>query len=163
MENIAFEPLLIVLLIVLSLNLGILSLYAHTIMPALKHLDSATFVKAFQSIDKSIINPIFMIQFFVPLVLFTAVVYLAYSQSYAGTKYLLIGAVAYLLTIIFTVVINVPLNDGIKKVSAASNADVLSQARIAFNEAKWTASNIARTITNAISVIAVAIALFLHK
>ena len=47
------------------------ALYAHTIMPGLKHTDDHTFVAAFQATDRAIINPWFMISAFVGALLFT--------------------------------------------------------------------------------------------
>jgi hypothetical protein len=39
---------------------GVFALYAHTIMPGLAKTDDRTFVGAFQSIDRAIINPWFI-------------------------------------------------------------------------------------------------------
>lgn len=44
----------------MGLVAGVFGLYGHTIMPGLKKTDDRTFVGAFQSIDRAIINPWFM-------------------------------------------------------------------------------------------------------
>jgi uncharacterized membrane protein len=44
----------------MGLAAGVFALYAHTIMPGLKKTDDRTFVAAFQSLDRAIINPWFM-------------------------------------------------------------------------------------------------------
>jgi hypothetical protein len=44
----------------MGLVAGVYGLYAHTIMPGLGRTDDRTFVGAFQSIDRAIINPWFM-------------------------------------------------------------------------------------------------------
>jgi uncharacterized membrane protein len=44
----------------MGLVAGVFVLYAHTIMPGLKRTDDRTFVTAFQSLDRAIINPWFM-------------------------------------------------------------------------------------------------------
>src|SRR5215475_509368 len=48
---------------------GVFALYAHTIMPGLRRTDDRTFVGAFQSMDRAIINPWFMACFLGALVL----------------------------------------------------------------------------------------------
>jgi hypothetical protein len=44
----------------MGLVAGVFALYAHTIMPGLGRTDDRTFVGAFQSIDRAIINPWFI-------------------------------------------------------------------------------------------------------
>ena len=46
--------------ITMGLAAGAFAIFAHTIMPGLKKSDDHTFVAAFQSIDRAIINPWFM-------------------------------------------------------------------------------------------------------
>jgi hypothetical protein len=53
----------------MGLMAGVFGLYAHTIMPGLRHTDDRTFVGVFQSTDRAIINPWFMAAFFGALVL----------------------------------------------------------------------------------------------
>lgn len=40
----------------MGLMAGVFGLYAHTIMPGLRHTDDRTFVGAFQSIDRTILK-----------------------------------------------------------------------------------------------------------
>jgi uncharacterized membrane protein len=42
--------------ITMGLIAGVFALFAHTIMPGLRHTDDRTFVAAFQHIDRAIIN-----------------------------------------------------------------------------------------------------------
>jgi uncharacterized membrane protein len=150
-------------LILTSLTAGILSLYAHTIMPGLKRVDGPTFVKSFQSIDRAIINPIFMVQFFLPMLLLPIAFAYASSQHFAETGYILVAAIAYAVVLILTMAINVPLNDGIKRVGSASTPQQFDQARAAFNEARWSLANMLRTFACLIAVVCTAIAVYLHN
>src|ERR671934_2432854 len=50
--------------ITMGLVAGVFALYAHTIMPGLKKTDDRTFVAAFQSMDRAIVNPWFMLTAF---------------------------------------------------------------------------------------------------
>lgn len=153
---------LLFLLAASCLNLGVLLLYAHTIMPGLKKVDDATFVRSFQAIDRAIINPFFMLQFFVPLLLFGVLCFVANSNGYNETVYLLSGGAAYFVAVALTMAINVPLNDGIKSVNSNANDDVMSRARQAFNENRWAFANALRAIANTVAVALTAVALFLH-
>src|SRR5690348_2134118 len=53
----------------MGLMAGVFGVFTHTIMPGLRQTDDRTFVGAFQSIDRAIINPWFMAAFFGALVL----------------------------------------------------------------------------------------------
>jgi hypothetical protein len=53
----------------MGLMAGVFGLYTHTIMPGLRRTDDRTFVGAFQSMDKAIINPWFMAAFLGALIL----------------------------------------------------------------------------------------------
>jgi uncharacterized membrane protein len=59
---------LIVATMATGLMAGVFGLYAHTVMPGLGRTDDRTFVDAFQSIDRAIINPLFMATFLGALV-----------------------------------------------------------------------------------------------
>src|SRR5260370_29851963 len=94
---------------------GVFGLYAHTIMPGLRQTDDRTFVGAFQSIDKAIINPWFMASFFGALILtgVAAVLHLLGDTRnvlpWIGDAFIL-----YLIAVVITLAVNVPLTDVIK-------------------------------------------------
>ena len=46
--------------ITMGLTAGAFAVFAHAVMPGLRSTDDHTFVAAFQSIDRAIINPWFM-------------------------------------------------------------------------------------------------------
>jgi uncharacterized membrane protein len=142
--------------------LGVFLFYQHTIMPGLKQVDNSTFVRSFQAIDKSIINPVFMLQLLMPVFLFLGLYQYARSQAYAEAHYLLAGFVAYLLAFISTLVINVPLNNAIKRVDPSSSYEHMAQARLAFHELRWALSNLFRTVANAAATMMVIVALLKH-
>ena len=47
----------------MGLMAGVFGIFSNAIMPGLRRTDDRTFVAAFQSIDRSIINPAFMVTF----------------------------------------------------------------------------------------------------
>src|SRR6202035_4350128 len=96
----------------MGLVAGAFALFAHTIMPGLRKTDDRTFVTAFQQIDRAIINPWFMTTAFAGALVLT----LAAGIANRGTPALPWIAAAfglYLVAVIVTIAINVPLNDAI--------------------------------------------------
>ncbi len=159
MEESSFRLILLVALVILSLMLGVFGLYAHTIMPGLKGVDDSTFVKSFSAIDRKIINPIFMLQVFSPLAILAVALFINSKNQYVEAVWLWVAFASYLLAIVLTVSINVPLNDGIKAVKENADSGALTQARQAFSESRWVISNIFRTLLTLISVVATAVSL----
>lgn len=143
--------------------LGIVALYGHTIMPGLAKVDDATFVQAFQTIDRHIINPIFMFQFFAPLFILGFAGFYASKYKLVETKYVWAAAISYLLVVLITMAVNVPLNDGIKKVTDVTSPESLASARSQFNEDKWVLFNNIRTVFTALSVGFTAAAIWVSK
>ena len=97
----------------MGLIAGAFALYAHTIMPGLRKTDDRTFVAAFQQIDRAIINPWFMITAFGGALVLT----LAAGVANRGTPAFPWIAAAfglYLVAVIVTIAVNVPMNDAIK-------------------------------------------------
>src|SRR6516164_6371771 len=131
-----------------GLMAGVFGLYAHTIMPGLRHTDDRTFVGAFQSIDRAIINPWFMAAFFGALVLtgLAAVLHLSGDKRnvlpWIGTAFGL-----YLIAVVITLAVNVPINDALKAAGDPARIGDLAAVRRHFDEARWSAWNLVRTLT----------------
>ena len=107
----------VLVLAALSMGLmaGVFGLYANTIMPGLRRTDDRTFVGAFQSIDRAIINPLFLATFVGPLVLSGLGVLLHLADDERSVlPWCAAAFVLYLLVFIITAAVNVPLNDGLK-------------------------------------------------
>ena len=130
----------------MGLITGAFALYAHTIMPGLRKTDDRTFVAAFGQMDRAIINPWFMITAFGGALVLTLVAGIANR----GTPALPPIAAAfglYLVAVIVTVAVNVPMNDAIKAAGDPAHIDV-TQVRAQFNEARWAAWNLVRVATS---------------
>jgi uncharacterized membrane protein len=128
---------LIVATMLTGMATGVLALYSHTIMPGLKKTDDRTFVAAFQSIDRAIINPWFMSTFFGALILIgvAGLLHLGPGRR-AVLPWLGLAFALYLVAVIITVAVHVPLNDAIK---AAGDPDHINVARVRadFHESRW--------------------------
>jgi len=125
---------------------GAFVLFAHTVMPGLRRTDDRTFVAAFQQLDRAIINPWFMITAFGGALVLT----LAAAIANRGTPALPPIAAAfglYLVAVIITIAVNVPLNDAIKAAGDPAHIDV-AQVRAQFNEARWAAWNLVRVLVS---------------
>ncbi len=133
--------------ITMGLVAGVFALYAHTIMPALRNTDDRTFVAAFQSIDRAIINPWFMTTAFLGALLFTVAAVLL-NLGHAGLPWIAVASAMYFVAFVVTIAVNVPLNDAIK---AAGNPDQirdLASVRERFHETRWAAWNLVRVVTS---------------
>jgi len=131
----------------MGLITGVFALYAHTIMPGLKATDDRTFVAAFQSIDRAIINPWFMLTGFVGALAFTCVAAFAHFNR-PPFAWVLAALGLYLLAVVVTVAINVPLNDAIKAAGDVDHIRDLAKVRADFHETRWAAFNLVRTLTS---------------
>jgi uncharacterized membrane protein len=128
---------------------GVFGLYAHTIMPGLRRADDRTFVGAFQAIDKAIINPWFMASFFGALVLtgLAAALHLSGDRR-SALPWIAAAFILYLVAVVITLAVNVPLNDTIKAAGDPDRIGDLAAVRRHFSEARWSAWNLVRTVTS---------------
>src|ERR1700751_3769632 len=125
---------------------GAFALYAHAIMPGLRKTGDRTFVDAFQQTDRAIINPWFMITAFGGALVLTLVAGIA-NRGTPALPWIAAAFGLYLVAVIITVAVNVPLNDAIKAAGAPARIDV-TQVRAQFNEARWAAWNLVRVATS---------------
>jgi uncharacterized membrane protein len=146
--------------ITMGLVAGVFALYAHTIMPGLRNTDDHTFVAAFQSIDRAIINPWFMAGGFVGALLF-AIAAAVTNIGRAALPWTLAALVLYLIAFVITIAVNVPLNDAIKAAGPVHIHD-LAGVRERFHETRWAAWNLVRvaTTTSAFACLAWALVLY---
>ena len=130
----------------MGLGAGVFALYAHTIMPGLHTTDNRTFVGAFQALDRAIINPWFMVSAFIG----PGVLTLAATIANLGRPPLPWVAVAlglYVVAVVVTVAVNVPLNDALKAAGDPDQIANLATVRDQFHETRWAAWNMIRVVT----------------
>ena len=126
---------------------GVLGHYAHTLMPALRRVDDRTFIAAFQAIDRAILNPWFMVPFFGAPVLTAAATVLVWGDGGALRVWLLVATALLVAGVVMTIAVNVPLNDAIKVAGEPDRIADLAAVRSAFDESRWAAWNLVRTVT----------------
>ena len=129
----------------MGLVAGVFALYAHTIMPGLRKTDDRTFVAAFQQIDRAIVNPWFMATAFVGALVFALVAGIA-NRGTPALPWIAAAFGLYLVAVVVTAAVNVPLNDAIKAAGDPNHIDV-TQVRAQFHETRWAAWNLLRVAT----------------
>ena len=147
-----------------GLMAGVFGLYTHTITPGLRHTDDRTFIGAFQSMDRAIMNPWFMAAFFGALVLTG----LAAALHFTGDRrhvlpWLGAAFVLYLIAVVITMAVNVPLNDALKAAGDPARIGDLAAVRQHFHEARWSAWNHVRTLTSTAAFGCLIAAAMLHR
>ena len=113
-----------------GLMAGVYGIFALAIMPGLRATDDRTFVAAFAAIDRAIVNPLFMLWFFGPL-LFAATAALAGGDA---LPWIIAALALSLAVVVITFAVHLPLNDAIKG------------GREQFHEARWVAWNLVRAV-----------------
>jgi uncharacterized membrane protein len=127
---------------------GIFALYSHTVMPGLGRTDDRTFVGAFQAMDNAILNVWFMAGGFLGALAFTvAAAGLLLGGDVGGVLPWVVAAlVLYLVVVVVTMAVNVPLNNAIKAAGDPDAIADLAGVRTRFGEARWTRWNHLRTV-----------------
>jgi uncharacterized membrane protein len=152
-------------LVLATLTMGLVTgafvLYWHTVMPGLATTDDRTFVSAFQSMDRAIINPWFMLTGFLGALIFTLIA--TFTQLGRPTfLWIVVALVLYVIVVVITMAVNVPLNDAMKAAGLPDNPTDLAAIREAFDEAKWRAWNLVRVIASVGAFASLTWALVVH-
>ena len=152
MFDVLGEVVLIAAAMTMGLMAGVFGIYANAIMPGLRRTDDRTFVAAFQSIDRAIINPAFMATFFGALIL-TALAALLHLTGDGRPLLPWIGAafVLYLFVFVITIGVNVPRNNEIKAAGDVNRISDPHAVRERFDEARWVRRNHIRTFASTVA------------
>mgnify|MGYP002622428596 CR=1 FL=1 len=138
---------LILALVTVGMFAGVFGLYSNAIMPGLRRTNDRTFVGAFQAIDTAVINPLFLSTFLGGLVFSVLATGFHLGEEYrAALPWLIAAVIFYLVVVVATLAINVPLNDGIKAAGDPDRVSDLAVVRERFNETRWLRSNHLRTL-----------------
>ncbi len=143
----------------LGLMAGVFGLYAHTVMPGLRKTDDRTFVGAFQSIDRAILNPLFLATFLGALLLTGLAGVLHLGEGRSALPWIVAAFVLYLVVFVITIAVNVPLNDGIKAAGDPDRIADLAAVRERFDEARWVRWNLVRAFASSVAFGCLAVAL----
>lgn len=123
-----------------GLMAGVFFAFSAFVMNALARLSPPQGIAAMQSINITVINPLFMTAFFGTA---AACIFLAVSSLFSwhqpAAAYLLVGSLLYLVgTVLVTIVFNIPLNEALAGVEPNSTE---SASQWVSYLANWTAWN----------------------
>jgi uncharacterized membrane protein len=144
-----FHAVLLLATFLCSLVAGLLFAFAVVVMPGIRSLDDAGFIRTFQAMDRVIQNkqPLFVFVWVGSVLALVAAAVLG-MWALSGTDRLLVivPAILYILFVqLPTVTINIPLNNGIQKANTDSmDQTARTRAREAF-EPRWNRWNAIRT------------------
>jgi uncharacterized membrane protein len=145
-----FHATLLAAALLCSLVAGLLFTFAVVVMPGIRRLDDAGFIRAFQVIDGAIQKnqPLFMLVWLGSVLALAAALVLGLWQL-TGINRVLIGVAALLYVVgvqVPTITINIPLNNRLQRLDVVTmNEAARRQAREEF-EARWNQSNANRTV-----------------
>ena len=152
MSDVLREGVLIAATVTTGLMAGVFAIYSNAIMPGLRRTDDRTFLAAFQSIDRAIINPAFMATFLGALVLtaLAAVLHLA-GEGRSLLPWIVVALVLYLVVFVVTIRVNVPRNNEIKAAGDVDRLTDLHGVRERFYEARWARWNHVRAFASTLA------------
>jgi uncharacterized membrane protein len=139
-----------------GLMAGLFFAFSVAVMPALRRMNPAGGTEAMQSINSTILNPVFGVLFGGTTVLCILLAVAAPFSAQRGTVWIVVGAVLHVVgSFLVTVALNVPLNNRL----AAVEPDT-AVATGMWNEylVRWTAWNHVRTVLCTASTTALALA-----
>jgi len=159
--DLTFENIAITALVVLTgLSAGLCFTWSNAITPGIGRMDDSDYLSAFQHMNRTIINPLFIIIFFGPFFLSLINLY-AFRNASNSLIWLLILATAFyfLGVVLVTIFGNVPLNEMLDKTNLTSaSIEELRSLRETF-EVKWNRLHLIRTITSSLSFVLLIITL----
>jgi uncharacterized membrane protein len=143
-----------------ALMAGLFFAWSISVTTGLAKLSNIEYIRAFQAMNRAILNPLFFICFLGTAILLPVSTFLYYQQNPSlRFWFLLIASVLYLIGVIgVTMVGNVPLNESLDAFnSQAATAPEITFQRQQF-EGNWNKLNNMRTVASALCIISVIIA-----
>lgn len=151
---------LVVTALTTALMAGLFFAWSCSVTPGLARLPTTEYLASFQTMNRAILNPVFLCCFMGTLFLLPLSAYLQYSQP-VGTRFwlLLFASVLYVVGVFgVTIAGNVPLNDMLDKFQLnGASAETMEALRIKF-EKPWNKLNMIRTVCSIASVLCVILA-----
>jgi uncharacterized membrane protein len=159
MTDLLFVSLRFFAIIGCALMAGLYFAFSNTIMPSLAKLEPSQGILAMQTINRTILNPLFLLLFVGTAATCVLLVIFSFGKLPAINAMLLIlGAVIYILgSFIVTAIFNVPLNDTLAVLAPNAVASPDLWANYLQN---WTTWNHVRTVASVAAALLLLIADF---
>ena len=130
----------------MGLTAGVFADWTHTIMPGLVTTDDRTFIAAYQALDRAILGPLFQLVFVGALVLTGVAAVLHRRDDRSRLPWVAVAFGLYLAALVITMAVHEPLNDVLRDAGDPDRITDLAAVRDAFQETRWVAWHIVRTI-----------------
>ncbi|KQV21790.1 DUF1772 domain-containing protein [Kitasatospora sp. Root107] len=131
----------------MGLSAGLFFAYSCSVMPGLAKADDRTFVETMQRINVAILNGWFMLVFLGAIVLTLLAVVLQFRGGDRSLlPWLIAAAVLYMVVLVVTGAVNVPLNDQLAAAGSLDGIPDLAAVRETF-ETTWVRWNTVRTVS----------------
>ncbi|MCS4304002.1 DUF1772 domain-containing protein [Chryseobacterium sp. BIGb0232] len=147
--------LLIFTAVLMALIAGLFYAYSCSVVLGLGKLSDVEYLKAMQSINREILNPVFFLSFMGTAILLPVSTFFLRGEQPVFI-FLLLATLAYLIGVFgVTVVGNVPMNDQLDQFDiSGSTVEAIKQMRENF-EARWNFLNNVRTVFSVVSIVLV--------
>jgi len=142
-----------------GLMAGVFFIFSNTVMSALARLQPPQGIAAMQSINRTILNPLFFVAFLgTAATSILLAISLLWRWQQPGAVYILAGSLLYLVgAILVTIVCNVPMNEDLETVEPESVEAANLWTRYLTN---WTAWNHVRTVASFLGAVSFILALW---
>jgi uncharacterized membrane protein len=157
---IATKIILLLAAVTSGLSAGLFWAFAYSVMPALRTADDRVFVTVMDKINTVIVaSGWFWLCYAGGMILsIAALVMVVVTWSPAALPTVIIATAFYLLAMIATGVINIPLNNALAAIAGTADPAVLTSMRQRY-EAPWNRGNVIRAALHTIAFVASCIAL----
>lgn len=150
-----FKLILLVTVLLSALISGFLYAYSCSVNKGLGRLSDVEYIRAMQSINRAVLNPLFFISFFGTLLMLPLSSWMWYRAEGATPDFYMIlaSSVVYIVGVFgITGTCNVPLNESLDKfdVDAASPQEIETRRRTF--EIPWNRFHTIRTVANIASL-----------
>jgi len=145
--------ILVITTVFSGLMAGLFYAWSISVNSGLAKIDDASYLQAFQSMNRAILNPLFFVVFFGLVVLLPVLSYLSFQTSISNQFwYVILATILYFVgTIGVTIGGNVPLNNTLEALQIESmTPEQMDVFRKGF-ESKWNRLNHIRTISSVIT------------
>jgi len=147
------NTILIITTLFSGLMAGLFYSWSISVTPGLAKINDLSYLQAFQSMNRAILNPLFFIVFFGLVVLLPVLSYLSFQTSIGNQFwYLILATILYFVGIIgVTIVGNIPLNNALETLQIESmTPEQMDEFRKGF-ESKWNRLNLIRAISSSLT------------
>ncbi len=151
------EPLMILAIAGCGLMAGLFFVFSVAVMQALSQLSPAEGLNAMQSINRTILNSVFLTVFFGTAIVCLGLIVCSLGQRQPGWQWAIAGASTYLVGgFVVTATRNVPMNNQLEQFSEPSPRAIEYWRTY---QSLWTRWNHVRTIASASAVVMLVISL----